>query len=181
MSGTGADAPIWGLEGTAKREGLRSMFSAIAPSYDRVNALVSLSEHQRWRIGAVHALQLNPGDSALDLCCGTGDFVKALRQAVGPTGTVVGLDFATPMLEIARKKEGAKGFYLSADALSIPCASNQFDSVTVGWGVRNVGDIDRFHREVVRVLKPGGRFVSIDMALPRNRMVRHVSRAFLSF
>src|SRR5580658_7957910 len=114
------------------------MFSAIAPTYDRLNALISFSEHQRWRREAVQGLGLMAGDSALDLCCGTGDFVQALRHAVGATGTVVGLDFSFPMLDIARHKAGAEAFYLSADALSIPCASRQFDAVTVGWGVRNV-------------------------------------------
>ncbi len=179
MSGTGAETPIWGLEGAAKRTGLREMFSAIAPSYDRVNSLMSLRAHQRWRTEAVRWLQLSEGNSVLDLCCGTGDFVRALRESVGGSGKIIALDFAYPMLEIARSKPGAEACYLSADALSIPCASNAFDAVTIGWGIRNVGDVDRAHREIARVLKPGGRFVSIDMARPQDPTVRRLSRVVL--
>lgn len=176
MNGARAQSPIWTLLGRDKGAQVRSMFERIAPSYDRVNAVMTLSADQRWRSSAVELLELHEGDTALDLCCGTGDFVKCLRQRVGSLGRIVGLDFAAPMLEIARRKPGAEALYLGGDAQSIPCASESFDAVTVGWGIRNVSDIDRVHREIVRVLKPGGRFVSVDTALPVNRFVRACSR-----
>jgi demethylmenaquinone methyltransferase/2-methoxy-6-polyprenyl-1,4-benzoquinol methylase len=155
------------------------MFCSIAPSYDLLNSLMSFSAHKRWRAEAVGLLGLAEGCAALDLCCGTGDFVPCLRHRVGAKGTVVGLDFAEPMLKIARNKNGAEGVFLSGDAMSIPFRSGSFDAVTVGWGIRNVADIDAVHSEIVRVLKPGGRFVSIDMAVPRNALVRAASRLLL--
>jgi demethylmenaquinone methyltransferase/2-methoxy-6-polyprenyl-1,4-benzoquinol methylase len=159
-----------------KRLQVRRMFSAIAPSYDRVNQIISLRGHRRWREQAVRALNLSPGAKALDLCCGTGDFVSPLRSAVGLDGVVIGMDFALPMLSLAVKKTKNEARYVAADSLRVPCGADQFDGITVGWGVRNVTDIDAFHREVVRLLKPGGRFVSVDTAVPENPVVRFASR-----
>jgi demethylmenaquinone methyltransferase / 2-methoxy-6-polyprenyl-1,4-benzoquinol methylase len=149
------------------------MFADIAPTYDRLNALLSLSLHHRWRRFAVSTLQLSQGDVALDVCCGTGDFMKPLREAVGKGGTVVGLDFCLPMIQIAQAK--VKEPLSLGDACSLPVASASVDAVSVGWGIRNVPDIDGAHREAARVLRPGGRFVSLDMARPTNPIVRWIS------
>jgi demethylmenaquinone methyltransferase/2-methoxy-6-polyprenyl-1,4-benzoquinol methylase len=149
------------------------MFADIAPSYDLLNSMMCLRLHRRWRALAVSRLQLQPGQSALDVCCGTGDFLIPLRRAVGPGGLLVGSDFCLPMLDLARKKDPAP---LSlGDACCLPFADSTFDAITVGWGIRNVPDIDRAHREAFRVLKPGGRFVSLDMARPRGRLIRSLS------
>lgn len=176
MHGTRARSPIWTLQAHEKSERVRGLFESIAPTYDRINSLISFRGDKRWRETAVDLLDLEPGDRVLDLCCGTGDFVRPVRRRVGVTGRIVGLDFALPMLEIARRKGDWSAFYLSGDALSIPFASASFDAVTVGWGIRNVSDFDLIHREIVRVLRPGGRFVSVDMALPRNSFIRGCSR-----
>ncbi len=168
-----ATEPIWDAKGAQKRAAVRGMFADIAPSYDRLNALMSLALHRRWRARAVQLLRLQPGERALDVCCGTGDFLAPLQAAVGPTGFVAGLDFCAPMLAQAQTKGNAP---LSlGDACTLPIASESFDAVTVGWGIRNVPDIDAAHGEIARVLRPGGRFVSIDMARPANRWVRTVS------
>lgn len=174
MGNTAVDEPIWTVQGDRKRTAVREMFAQIAPTYDRVNGLVSLSLHHRWRAFAVRCLQLKPGDQVLDVCCGTGDFLRPLRKAVGPTGRLVGIDFCGPMLDLAQTKRLADQLALG-DAGSLPVASQRFDGVTVGWGIRNVPDIDAAHREAARVLKPGGRFVSIDCALPRNPILRRVA------
>jgi len=150
------------------------MFSEIAGNYDRLNSLLSLNLHRRWRAAAVASLKLGPGDRALDVCCGTGDFAAELMKRVGKDGLVVGIDFALPMLEIARRKTDAP--YSLGDACALAIRSEQFDAATVGWGIRNVPDIDLAHREIVRTLKKGGRFVSLDMALPENGLIRFVSR-----
>ena len=166
---------IWDAEGTAKREAVREMFGRIAPRYDLINSLISFRRHSRWRALATSLLQLKPGDRALDVCCGTGDFQKPLRKAVGTNGTIIGLDFSAPMLEIGQQKHVPADALLLADACRLPIASESFDGVTVGWGIRNVPDIDQAHREIARVLRPGGRFVSLDMAVPRNNLIRSVS------
>jgi demethylmenaquinone methyltransferase / 2-methoxy-6-polyprenyl-1,4-benzoquinol methylase len=168
------DQAIWQTEGVQKRAAVRGMFAEIAPTYDLINSLLSFRLHHRWRSLAVTQLRLKDGQKALDLCCGTGDFMRPLRRAVGVTGQVFGLDFCLPMLEIAVKKHvpGPVGL---GDACCLPIASEAFDGVSVGWGIRNVPDIDQAHRELFRVLKQGGRFVSLDMALPRNPFVRKFS------
>ena len=176
---TAVEEPIWTAEGARKRAAVRRMFAEIAPTYDLLNGVMSLSRHRRWREQAVALLRLEPGEAALDLCCGTGDFFAPLRGAVGTEGLVAGIDFCRPMLEIARTKKGGAGLSL-ADACRIPVRDASLDAVTVGWGIRNVPDIDAAHREIARVLRPGGRFVSLDMAVPRNRLVRQASKAVLS-
>lgn len=164
---------VWKTEGAEKRSAVRSMFAEIAPTYDRLNGLISFSRHKTWRRIAVAKLELKPGQSALDVCCGTGDFMVALRKAVTQTGTVFGVDFCQPMLELASDKK--VGDLALGDACSLPIASESFDAATVGWGIRNVSDVSAAHRELFRVLKPGGKFVSLDMARPRNPLVRRAS------
>lgn len=174
----GASNAIWNTEGAAKREAVREMFGRIAPRYDLINSLISFRSHRRWRALATSLLQLKPGDRALDVCCGTGDFQKPLRQAVTESGTVIGLDFSAPMLQIGLQKAVPADALLLADACRLPIASSAFDGVTVGWGIRNVPDIDQAHREIARVLKSGGKFVSLDMAVPKNALMRAGSRVF---
>jgi len=170
------EAAPWLAQGGEKRRVVQQMFAAIAPSYDRINGLITFSLHHRWRQIAVRSLQLQPGDHVLDVCCGTGDFLEPLRNAVGAEGHLEGSDFCRPMLEIAQKKPHHRAHLSLADACDLPYSSSRFDAVTVGWGIRNVPDIDQAHREAFRVLKPGGRFVSLDTAQPRNPILRAVSR-----
>lgn len=170
---TRAEERIWETEGARKQQAVRQLFSEIAPSYDLMNGLMSLSLHRRWRQFAVSLLGLQPGDTALDVCCGTGDFLPPLRKAIGTRGVLNGIDFCEPMLERALGKTDA-GLAVG-DACRLPVQSASMDGVTVGWGIRNVGDIDRAHREIARVLKPGGRFVSLDMAQPKPMLVRRLS------
>lgn len=165
-----ADQAIWQKEGTSKRTAVQGMFAEIAPTYDLLNSVMSLRLHHRWRAYAVRKLQMLPGQSALDVCCGTGDFMVPLQRAVTTEGSVVGVDFCLPMLEIAAQKNHAT--IALGDACQLPIQSNAFNGVSVGWGIRNVPDIDGAHRELFRVLKPGGRFVSLDMARPSNAIVR---------
>ena len=179
------ETAIWKAEGEGKRTAVRGMFGSIARGYDRMNGLMSLGLHHRWRGFAVSRLELKPGDRALDVCCGTGDFMLPLRAAVGVEGRVVGVDFCLPMLEGARGKLSSPPSPLSktshlergsdlalGDACRLPVASGVFDAVSVGWGLRNVPDLAAALGEAARVLKSGGRFVSLDMARPHNPIVR---------
>jgi len=166
----------WTAEGQEKRDAVRRMFADIAPTYDRCNALMSLSLHKRWRSYAVSQLGLEPGETALDLCCGTGDFLQPLQRAVGGGGKVLGIDFCLPMLQLAKAKSSPGITSLGlGDACRLPVRSMSVDAVTVGWGIRNVPDIDAAHREIARALRPGGKFVSLDMARPRNPVLRRLS------
>jgi demethylmenaquinone methyltransferase/2-methoxy-6-polyprenyl-1,4-benzoquinol methylase len=162
--------PVWELQGERKREGVRQLFSEIAPTYDWFNNLNSAGSHHRWRKEAVAMLGLKGDEWALDLCCGTGDFVRALESSL-PHSHIIGIDNCAPMLDLARQKFPDVQFE-EGDACQLPFEDQRFDVVTVGWGIRNTYDIDLAHREIFRVLKSGGRFVSVDMALPKNRFIR---------
>ncbi len=153
---------------------VQAMFDAIATNYDRVNDLMTAGAHRQWKRQVVALAALAPGGKALDLATGTGDIAFLLADRVGAQGEIVGLDFSEGMLAIARDRdlEGRPITWIQGDmtALDLPDAS--FDAVTVGYGLRNVTDLDRALSEIHRVLRPGGRAVSLDLGKPRFRLIR---------
>jgi len=153
--------------GAEKRAYVRSMFSAIAPTYDRLNRLLSLRLDLRWRRYAVDRLgwERVPRGMYLDLCAGTLDFAAILARRPGFKGCVVGADFVRPMLELGRHK-AERLAPVTADALELPFPDAVFDGVMVGWGMRNLVDLDAGLAEVARVLKPGARLVVLETATP---------------
>jgi len=143
-------------------EGVRTMFDRIAPVYDAMNRVMTAGLDRRWRRLTVEAA-VRPGDRVLDACCGTGDLAVAAARA---GGDVTGVDFSPRMLERARRKAVAVT-WVEADVLELPFAENSFDAATVGFGVRNVADLERALAELRRVLRAGGRLAILEITQPR--------------
>ncbi|HEU4588067.1 MAG TPA: ubiquinone/menaquinone biosynthesis methyltransferase [Gemmatimonadales bacterium] len=159
--------------GAEKRAYVRDMFTAIAPTYDRLNRIISLRLDLRWRRAAVAELdwERKPAGIYLDLCAGTLDFAAALARQPGFRGRIVGADFVRPMLQLGRGKT-ERAAPVNADALDLPFPDAAFDGAMVGWGVRNLADLDAGLREAARVLKPGARLVILEMAIPEWQPLR---------
>ena len=151
--------------GTLPADGVRRMFDRIAPVYDAMNRVMTVGLDQRWRRITIDET-LRMGDRVLDACCGTGDLAIAARAR---GADVVGLDFSDRMLERARRKEPAIEWVLG-DVLALPFEDASFDAVTVGFGVRNVEDLEAGLRELRRVLRPGGRLGILEITTPRGRL-----------
>jgi demethylmenaquinone methyltransferase/2-methoxy-6-polyprenyl-1,4-benzoquinol methylase len=156
--------------GLTSTERVRGIFARIAPGYDTFNALASLGIDRLWRRAVVRMADLGPGSRVLDLAAGTGDLSLALA-AQGRPASVLGTDFTPEMLDFARVKAArrtgptALSFQVEdAQALTLPDAS--FDVVTVAFGVRNFPDRAANFREVLRVLKPGGRYLVLEFSRP---------------
>jgi len=154
-----------------KEHYVREMFAAIAPQYDRLNAILSFTQHKRWRRLAVRLARVQAGDRCLDVCTGTGDFAVDLAAVVGPTGNVIGADFCEPMIRNGLQKiahaPGGPIAMMVANAESLPYPDARFDVVTVGFGIRNVAHIEKAVGEMARVAKPGGRVVILEFNRPR--------------
>ncbi|HET9464149.1 MAG TPA: ubiquinone/menaquinone biosynthesis methyltransferase [Gemmatimonadales bacterium] len=159
--------------GPEKRAYVRDIFTAIAPTYDRLNRIISFRLDQSWRRFAVTRLgwERKPDGIYLDLCAGTLDFAATLARRPGFRGRIVGADFAPAMLEQGRSKS-ARLEPVSADALDLPFSDRTFDGAMIGWGVRNLVDLDIGLAEAARVLKPGARLVILEMSVPRHRLLR---------
>jgi demethylmenaquinone methyltransferase/2-methoxy-6-polyprenyl-1,4-benzoquinol methylase len=159
--------------GPEKRAYVRSIFTAIAPTYDRLNRIISFRFDQGWRRFAVGRLgwERKPEGIYLDLCAGTLDFGATLASRPGFRGRIVGADFVRQMLEMGRGKSSHLS-PVTADALDLPFPDLAFDGAMVGWGVRNLMDLDAGLAETARVLKPGSRLVILEMALPQHRLLR---------
>jgi demethylmenaquinone methyltransferase/2-methoxy-6-polyprenyl-1,4-benzoquinol methylase len=155
------------------------MFTAIAPTYDRLNRIISLRLDQRWRRVAVSRLRWEraPAGDYLDLCAGTMDFGAALASRAGFRGRIIGADFAPAMLRLGRHKS-ARLAPVTADALELPFPRAAFDGAMVGWGMRNLVDLDAGLAEAARVLKPGARLVILEMSLPPAPLLRRIYQVY---
>jgi demethylmenaquinone methyltransferase / 2-methoxy-6-polyprenyl-1,4-benzoquinol methylase len=151
--------------GTLAPEGVRSMFDRIAPVYDVMNRVMTAGLDRRWRRETVREV-VRPGDRVLDAACGTGDLaIEASRAGA----RVVGLDFSGAMLERARRK-APELEWLQGDLLALPFEDGEFDAATVGFGIRNVADLEAGLRELRRVVRPGGRLGVLEITRPTGFM-----------
>jgi demethylmenaquinone methyltransferase / 2-methoxy-6-polyprenyl-1,4-benzoquinol methylase len=147
--------------GTLSPEALREMFDRISPVYDSMNRVITLGLDRRWRRLTAEAV-VRSGDRVLDACCGTGDLALAAARA---GGRVTGVDFSEAMLERAKRKSSGVE-WVSGDVLALPFEDVSFDAVTVGFGIRNVTDLEAGLRELARVLRPGGRLGCLEITRP---------------
>ena len=169
-SGTEAQSGVPDRDSDQFATEVRGMFDRIAGVYDLMNSAMTAGLHHQWRERAVDRAEVGPGSDALDICCGTGDLAIALRRRIGPDGRVVGSDFSEPMLELARRKSGEEGLPVEfgwADALDLPYGDASFDAVTIGFGARNLADLEKGLSEMARVLRPGGRMVILEITRPQ--------------
>ena len=141
------------------------MFNGIAPRYDLMNAVMTLGQHQAMRRIAARLAQPPRDGRALDLATGTGDFAAALRD-IEPSVRVIGVDFALEMMRLGKKKYPATDF-VAGDMLQLPVNNSSFDCAVNGFVLRNVADVRGAFAEMYRVLKPGGRAVSLEITTPR--------------
>jgi demethylmenaquinone methyltransferase/2-methoxy-6-polyprenyl-1,4-benzoquinol methylase len=141
---------------------VRRLFDRIAPVYDPMNRLMTAGLDRSWRRLAVETV-VQPGDRVLDACCGTGDLAVAAER---DGGIVTGLDFSARMLERASRKSDTVT-WVEGDVLALPFADGAFDAATVGFGVRNVADLEAALAELRRVLRPGGRLAILEITQPR--------------
>ncbi len=158
-----------------KQRYVTQMFETIAPRYDFITVFLSYGMDQGWKRKLLEMLNLKGDERALDLACGTGDITFALADRL-PSGESLGLDITHGMLVIAeskrREKNAGNVFFHRADIMQMPFADASFDYVTCGYALRNVPDVELALVEIKRVLKPGGRFLSLDFAHPKNRIYR---------
>jgi demethylmenaquinone methyltransferase/2-methoxy-6-polyprenyl-1,4-benzoquinol methylase len=167
--------------GAGKRAYVRRIFSEIAPRYDLLNHVLSLNIDRGWRRAALAELKWDerPRGTYLDLCAGTLDIGAMLARARGFEGAVLGADFAEPMLRKGIGKADAKKLTpMAADALALPVRDGSIDGAIVGFGVRNLADLDEGFREVRRVLRPGARFVILEFSTPPTALVRAAYRVY---
>ncbi len=158
---------------------VQETFNAIAKNYDLMNTLMTLGLDKSWRRLAVKRAELKEGGTGLDVCCGTGMLTMEQAREAGPAGRITGLDFSENMLEVARQNIRDFEFkdcirLIQGDAMEMPFENNEFDCATMGWGLRNVPDIFKAVQEMTRVVKPGGKVVSLDMAQPMTPVFREL-------
>lgn len=156
------------MDNKSKSEHVHHVFQNISGKYDTLNNIISFEQHKRWRKYVMKEMNVKPGSKALDVCCGTADLSIQLSHAVGPYGEVVGLDFSENMLEVGKKKtENMANIHLiHGDAMNLPFEDDEFDYVTIGFGLRNVPDYKHVLNELKRVVKPGGMVVCLETSQP---------------
>ncbi|WP_068785253.1 demethylmenaquinone methyltransferase [Paenibacillus phocaensis] len=152
-----------------KEQFVHSVFESIAPKYDMMNDLLSFRRHKAWRKFTMAKMNMAPGDTALDLCCGTCDWTISMAEASG--GPIIGLDFSEQMLEYGRRKVKERQLdsritLVQGNAMELPFEDNRFDYATIGFGLRNVPDLRQVLQEMRRVVKPGGMVVCLELSKP---------------
>jgi len=164
------------VRGPDRSEHVRKLFGRIANRYDLINDLQSFGLHRLWKRTLIRSAGLKSSESILDVCCGTGDIALGLQ---GEGRRVVGSDFSPEMLFEARRRGAANISWVQSDALRLPFPNASFDVVTIGYGLRNLADLECGVAELLRVLRPGGRLLILDFGKPCNGVWRACYFAYL--
>jgi demethylmenaquinone methyltransferase / 2-methoxy-6-polyprenyl-1,4-benzoquinol methylase len=155
---------------SSKEERVHDVFQTISKRYDVMNSVISFQRHKAWRKDTMRLMDVQKGASALDVCCGTADWTIAMADAVGESGSAIGLDFSENMLEVGHVKVNEKRkenvTLIHGNAMNLPFEDNSFDYVTIGFGLRNVPDYNQVIKEMYRVVKPGGQVVCLETSQP---------------
>lgn len=171
---------------------IRNMFDKIAPRYDLANSVLSAGVHKSWRTKLLKLSSLKEGDSVLDVATGSGDLAFLIRQELGKSGSVTGLDFSSEMIAVAKEKqikrkeklsegskdEGASLDFIIGDALDLPFPDNSFNLLTISFGIRNVDDVSKALSEFLRVLKPGGELFILEFGQPKSKMFGSIFNSY---
>jgi demethylmenaquinone methyltransferase/2-methoxy-6-polyprenyl-1,4-benzoquinol methylase len=172
-------------KGTLPERQVEAMFDRIAKRYDLMNTVMTAGLHDEWRRRAVEVAGVGPGDHVLDVATGTGDLAFELARAVSPGGSVTGADFSEEMLSVARQKAlaaldgvDAEVVFEHGNALDLKYDDDTFDAVTVGFGVRNFSDLAAGLKEMARVVRPGGKFVILEISRPQKGLLGHFYKAW---
>ena len=158
---------------------VRDHFDTVAQKYDLMNTILSFGIHYLWKHTSVDLLRLQPGDSLLDICGGTGDLsILALKRTKGLRKVIL-VDINRKMMEIGRRKSTNASFrkeigYVQGDAEGLPFGPGEFDAAMVGFGFRNLTHMEEGFKEMHRVLKPGGRFMCLEFSNPTNPLFRRL-------
>lgn len=161
-----------------KAKFVHGVFESIAKDYDRMNTLLSFGRHKAWRRFTMKKMNVQPGDTAIDVCCGTCDWTISLAQA-SRSGKIVGLDFSQNMLSIGEQKIDQLHLteqieLVQGNAMQLPYPDNSFDYATIGFALRNVPDFVQVLTEMKRVVKPGGQVVSLELSKPTWPLFRSI-------
>ena len=157
---------------------IQDVFDAIAQHYDRMNLIMTAGMLRYWQRVFRRHTGLAPGGRALDVACGTAELALIMAEQVGPQGRVWGIDLSSEMIRVGRRKVERAGLadritLLTGNALALPFDADQFDCVATGFALRNVADIERALAEMARVVKPGGRVLSLELSHPTSAWVRY--------
>jgi len=157
----------------------RQFFDGLAPKYDRLNEILSLGQHRRYKKSAIKSLGIKNGEKILDLCTGSGDLALFVAQRF-PDCQVVGLDASEKMLDIARKRgEGLRNVrFIKGDVLDLEFSDNEFDAVLISFGLRNLSDIKEGILEMKRVARPGGRILNLDLGRPNGSFLSWIHKIY---
>jgi demethylmenaquinone methyltransferase/2-methoxy-6-polyprenyl-1,4-benzoquinol methylase len=161
--------------GPERSHRVRQLFSRIASRYNLINDLQSFGMHRLWKRTLIRSAKIRGGETALDVCCGTGDLALRLAEA---GAHVFGSDFTPEMLVQARERS-VQVMWVQADALELPFPAESFDVVTVGYGLRNLSDFSLGIRELLRIVKPGGRLLILDFGKPAHPLWRGLYFTYL--